>query len=221
MPVEEGQSPLSRSLIFNSSPDPSPIGRQELQVNPQESNPTDGMRGSALLNGTDLKALISEPAHHKQALNILAASELVTCIDAHPLEPNLFCLGSLDKFIRMYDISKQTIIDWYQSTDFITALTFSPDARLLVVGFSHGQCRVYTTGPILKYCCDLNCRNSNVKEINANKIINIKFFNNDEFIVASSDSRIRKFSCKNLRMADLKYKGHVSNGPILKADCDK
>ena len=171
--------------------------------------------------GNDLKLTMSDPAQSKNALKVLAAPDLVTCIDAHPLEPNLFCLGSLDKFIRVYDISKGTIVDWYQSTDFITAVTFSPDARLLVVGFSHGQCRVYSTTPTLKFRCELNCKNTNIKEINAEKVINIKFLNHDEFIVASSDSRVRLFNCHNLRASVLKYKGHNSEGPNLRADCDQ
>lgn len=170
---------------------------------------------------TDLKASQSDPITSKHARKVLAAPDLVTSIDAHPLESNLFCLGSLDKFIRVYDIEKETIVDWYQSTDFITAVTYSPDARLLVAGFSHGQCRVYTTAPTLKFRCELNCRNTNVKEINANKIINIRFLNLDEFLVASSDSRIRLYSCHNLKHFALKYKGHASNGPILKIDCDR
>lgn len=221
VPNDEIQSPLSNSIVINASPDSSPFDKSDIKLIPQQSNQTNGMRDSKAFNGTELKPVFSEPLNSKQALKILASSDLVTSIDAHPLEPLLFCLGSLDKFIRLYDISKETIVDWYQSTDFITALTFSPDARILVVGFSHGQCRVYTTNPILKYRCDLNCRNSNVKEINANKIINIKFLNHDEFIVASSDSRVRLFTCHNLRSSVLKYKGHLSEGPILKVDCDQ
>lgn len=147
-------------------------------------------------------------------------SDIITSLDAHPLKPHIFCLGSLDKYIRLYDVNSDNIKDWYQSTDFITAVAFSPDARLLVVGFSHGICRVYSTAPILKYRCFVICRNSNVKEMEASKVVNIKFIGNDEFIVASSDDRIRLFDCSDLRASKLKYKGHVSSGPILRADCD-
>ena len=222
---DENPSPLAKSLVINSLPGSRLFSALvDSQVQPQQSQPSAaGLKESGYFGGNELKLTYSEPlqAVPKNALKILAAPDLVTCIDAHPLEPNLFCLGSLDKFIRVYDIAKETIVDWYQSTDFITAATFSPDARLLVVGFSHGQCRVYTTSPNLKFRCDLNCRNTNVKELNANKVINIKFLNLDEFVVASSDSRIRLFSCHNLRSSVLKYKGHLSSGPILRADCDK
>lgn len=157
----------------------------------------------------------------KNAVSITTSLDIITSIDAHPLKPHVFCLGSLDKYIRLYDVQQDHIVDWYQSTDFITAVAFSPDARLLVVGFSHGLCRVYSMHPILRYRCDLNCRNSNVKEVKASKVINIKFVNEDEFIVASSDDRIRLFDCSDLRNSKLKYKGHLSSGPILRADCDR
>ena len=205
-PLEDG-IPLALSVMINTFQGPSPIADSK-------GNEVGGLN-------TDLKAVQSDQIRSKHAKKVLASPDLITSIDAHPLESNLFCLGSLDKFIRVYDIEKETIVDWYQSTDFITAVTYSPDARLLVAGFSHGQCRVYTTAPTLKFRCELNCRNTNVKEINANKVINIKFLNLDEFLVASSDSRIRLFTCHNLKHSALKYKGHASNGPILKTDCDR
>lgn len=155
-----------------------------------------------------------------QAVLMLESPDLVSCLDSHPLVPNLFAIGSLDKYIRIFDIKAEKIVDWYQSEDYITACSYSPDGRLLVVGFYHGLCRVYKAQPFLLYQCDVICRNSNVKEINANKVINIKFINKDEFLVSSSDSRIRLFHCANLDMLKLKYKGLMNARHMVRADCD-
>lgn len=176
--------------------------------------------GTSPVHGEEITG-IPDSLECRNAVSIIITPDIITSLDAHPLKPHIFCLGSLDKYIRLYNVNKDKIKDWYQSTDFITAVAFSPDARLLVVGFSHGLCRVYSTTPILRYRCSVNCRNSNVKEMQASKVINIKFTGNDEFIVASSDDRIRLFNCSDLRNSTLKYKGHVSSGPILKADCNQ
>lgn len=189
---------------FDSSP-------PHLQITPKKSSP----------ENNDTRQNLLYPETCKNAVSILTSSDIVTSIDAYPLKPHLFCLGSLDKYIRLFDLIGDKIVDWYQSTDFITAVAFSPDARLLVVGFSHGLCRVYSMNPNLRYRCAVNCRNSNIKEAKASKVINIKFIGNDEFIVASSDDRVRLFNCSDLRFSKLKYKGHVSSGPILRADCDQ
>jgi WD40 repeat protein len=164
----------------------------------------------------------SEPrkVYSDQALIMLESPDLVSCLDSHPLIPNLFAIGSLDKYIRIFDVKAEKIIDWYQSEDYITACSYSPDGRLLVVGFYHGLCRVYKAQPFLLYQCDVICRNSNVKEINANKVINVKFINKEEFLVSSSDSRIRLFHCANLDMLKLKYKGLLNARHMVRADCD-
>ena len=163
----------------------------------------------------------------KQAIKLLETPDIITCIESHPQEPNRFAMGSLDKYIRIYDVRRDNemeddrTVDWYQSEDYITALSYSPDGRILVVGFYHGLCRVYKATEYLLYQCDVICRNSNIKELNSNRVINIKFVNRDEFIVSSSDSRIRLFHCANLDLLKLKYKGHNNTKNLLRADCDE
>lgn len=153
-----------------------------------------------------------------QALKILEAPDLVTCLQCHPMRPSSFALGGLDKYIRILDVEEDCITDWFQSEDYITALEYSPDGGLLVVGFYRGVCRVYRVEPFLIYQCDVFCRNSNINELNPNRVINIKFLNQQEFIVSTTDSRIRLFHTLDLRKHRLKYKGHTNIQHMLRSD---
>lgn len=59
-------------------------------------------------------------------------------------------------------------------------------------------------------------RNSNISEKKAKKVINIEFMNEEEFLVNTNDSRIRRFRLSRHNgelmfqsaKIELKYKGH-------------
>jgi hypothetical protein len=155
------------------------------------------------------------------ALLMLESPAIITSIEAQPLATDIFALGSLDKYIRIYNAEEDMISDWYQSNDYITTLTYSPDGRLLLVGFSHGVCRLYKVKPFLVYQCDVKCRNQNIKDMDSKKVINALFVGKDEFLVATADGNIRGFHCSNVEKRNIKYKGHESNGNLLRMDCDE
>jgi WD40 repeat protein len=146
---------------------------------------------------------------------------ILTSVDAHPFNPDLFAFGSIDKYVRIYSAKADRIIDWYQSEDYITSVNYAPDGRQLLVGFSHGLCRLYSLDPHLIFRCEVVCHNSNIKELDARNVVNTLFLDNSSFIVNSSDSRIRMFRETVSYQLEMKYKGHSSSGQLLRADADK
>lgn len=149
------------------------------------------------------------------------SSGILTAVDAHPFNSDLFAFGSIDKYVRIYSVKDDRIIDWYQSEDYITSVNYAPDGRQLLVGFSHGLCRLYSLEPHLAFRCEVVCHNSNIRELDARNVVNTLFLDNESFIVNSSDSRIRLFSEAKSYVLEMKYKGHVSSGQLLRADSDK
>jgi WD40 repeat protein len=146
---------------------------------------------------------------------------ILTSVDAHPFNSDLFAFGSIDKYIRIYSAKADRIIDWYQSEDYITSVNYAPDGRQLLVGFSHGLCRLYSLEPYLIFRCEVVCHNSNIRELDARNVVNTLFLDNGSFIVNSSDSRIRLFRETVSYQLEMKYKGHSSSGQLMRADADK
>lgn len=149
------------------------------------------------------------------------SSAILTSVDAHPFNSDIFAFGSIDKYIRIYSAKADRIIDWYQSEDYITSVNYAPDGRQLLVGFSHGLCRLYSLEPFLAFRCEVVCHNSNIRELDARNVVNTLFLENGSFIVNSSDSRVRLFSETTSYHLEMKYKGHTSSGQLLRADSDK
>ena len=152
---------------------------------------------------------------------MLELPNVVTCLDPNPRDPLLYAMGSISKFVRVYNVKEDKIVDWYQSQDQVTALSYSPDGRLLVVGFAFGVCRVYTAGQYLEFQCEISCRNSNVKKSDSQRVVNIRFVGDNEFIVSTGDSNIRLFNCQDLSKHVMKFKGHQSSSGLLRADCNE
>ena len=54
-----------------------------------------------------------------------------------------FTSGCFDKMVRIWDINEAKVVDWVQTSDIITSLTFSPDKNSLLVGFFKGTIKIY------------------------------------------------------------------------------
>jgi len=115
--------------------------------------------------------------------------------------------------IRIWDINETKVVDFIQTNDLITALTFSPDKDYLLVGFYKGTVKIYKTNQgKLKFVTEIICKN-NFKwgKINkvGKKVTGITFTEDCEFLVMTNDSRMRLIDFKTFE-TKAKYKGHVS-----------
>lgn len=79
----------------------------------------------------------------KSAVKVFEHSDIVPCVAFHPLIDGFFATGCFDKRIRIWDINETKVVDWVHTNDIITALAFSPDKTLLLVGFFKGTIKMY------------------------------------------------------------------------------
>ena len=54
----------------------------------------------------------------------------VTCVQFNPVNDNLFISGSIDGKVRMWSISGSKVIDWAETKDIVTAVSYRPDAKV-------------------------------------------------------------------------------------------
>jgi len=93
---------------------------------------------------------------------------------------------------RIWSIQTANILDWQKSSDVITSLKFSPDAKKLLVGLYKGQCLVYSLDNFkLSYVSVVNCRNRYGEFSGGRKVTGIQFLNNSEALITTADSRLR------------------------------
>ncbi len=76
-------------------------------------------------------------------------SSIVTCVCFCPLKMNeeddedKFISGCLDKYIRIWSISKNKVIDYTNIKEYITSISYFPTGDMIIVGTHNGRCSVY------------------------------------------------------------------------------
>jgi WD40 repeat protein len=110
----------------------------------------------------------------------------------------VFVSGSLDKIIRIWNIHRKKVIDYINTQDYITAITYSPTGNNIFVGFHNGKCSNFEVNVMrnlrqnkLKYNSTFECKNKFGKYSKGTKITALEFINKNELMVTSGDSRIR------------------------------
>jgi len=149
----------------------------------------------------------------KCLMKIFEHSDIVSCLSFHPFVDEFFATGCFDKMIRIWDINETKVVDWVQTGDLITAMTFSPDKNHLLVGFYKGTVKIYRTDQgKLKFTMEIVCKNSfawgKLNKV-GKKVTGIIFTEDYEFLVMTNDSRMRLVDM-NTYETKMKYKGHTS-----------
>jgi WD40 repeat protein len=116
----------------------------------------------------------------------------------HRKNDEVFVSGCLDKIIRIWHIHRKKVIDYINTQDLITAITYSPTGNNIFVGFHNGKCSNFEINvikiliqPKLKYNSSFECKNKFGKYSKGTKITGLEFVNKNELLVTSGDSRIR------------------------------
>jgi WD40 repeat protein len=60
-----------------------------------------------------------------KVVQVIESSEIVSCMEFHPLYETALIGGSLDKILRAWDVVEGKVIDVHQNDDYITSLAFS------------------------------------------------------------------------------------------------
>lgn len=153
----------------------------------------------------------------------LKHDEIFISITFHTKNPHILLSASFDKILRIWDVHKKKMLNWQQTSDYITCIEFAPSGDFFVVGFFEGFFTVYTykekfnqiySGSIntLSYTINNNPEISPVKKKNSgifgiftkkrlvnNKIVKILFLNkmnDDEFFIMSYKGKLKLVSKK-------------------------
>jgi WD40 repeat protein len=54
----------------------------------------------------------------------------VTCIQSNPVDARYFVSGSIDGKVRVWDVSERRVVDWADTKDIITAVSYQPDGKV-------------------------------------------------------------------------------------------
>ncbi|KAK9055506.1 hypothetical protein SSX86_026589 [Deinandra increscens subsp. villosa] len=152
----------------------------------------------------------------KNCLRIFSHTDYVTCIQFNPADDDYFISGSLDSKVRIWNIPDPHVVDWIDLHEMVTAVGFSNDGKVSVVGSNKGICRFYnTTDCKLEFKDQVELKTK--KKPQPKKITGFQFStcNPSEVLVTSADSRVRILDGTKLVQ---KFKGYKNNNSQLLAD---
>ncbi|KAL3630718.1 hypothetical protein CASFOL_023702 [Castilleja foliolosa] len=68
---------------------------------------------------------------------------LKTCIQFNPVNDDYFISGSIDGKVRIWTISGCQVVDWVETRDIISAVSYRPDGQGGIIGSICGTCRFF------------------------------------------------------------------------------
>lgn len=150
-------------------------------------------------------------------------SDIVTSIAFHPTDDRFFLAGCLDSQLRLWSIPDKSAPFAAETTEFITAVGFSPDGKTAICGVLSGMCTFYETEG-LESQFQIHVRSSRGKNAKGSKITGIQTAAVDngpdkgdvKVLISSNDSRVRVYSL-NTRMLEAKFRGHVNQSSQIHA----
>ena len=119
-------------------------------------------------------------------------------------------INKLIKYIKVY----------FNIQEKITALSFFPTGEKIAIGTHNGKIIIYEVRTDnFFYKGSFNCRNRIGKNSLGKKITSIEFFNKNDAIISSCDSRIRLMSMNDEKLIH-KYKGHLNENSMIRSSID-
>ncbi|KAJ4838241.1 hypothetical protein Tsubulata_011308 [Turnera subulata] len=150
-----------------------------------------------------------------QSLHVFHHRNYVTCIQFNPINEQYFVSGSIDGKVRIWGVNEKRVVCWADVRDPITAVSYQPDGKGIVVGTVTGACRFYdVSGNDLQLMAELQIQSR--KKSYSNGITGIKFSedNSQRVLITSEDSKLRIFDGVDIVK---KYKGLPKSGSQMSA----
>ncbi|KAG8070938.1 hypothetical protein GUJ93_ZPchr0006g46341 [Zizania palustris] len=124
-------------------------------------------------------------------LAVFKHGDYVTCVQFNPVDERYFISGSIDGKVRVWSVSEKRVIDWDDTRDIITAISYRPDGKGFVVGSVTGTRFYDQSGKNIEMSKQMGLKRK--KKSAANKITNLQFCEEDpsRIIITSADSKIR------------------------------
>ncbi|KAK1420707.1 hypothetical protein QVD17_22523 [Tagetes erecta] len=172
-------------------------------------------RSRLLLSSSMDKTVRLWDVETKNCLKQFYHTDYVTCIQFNPADDDYFISGSLDSKVRIWNIPDRHVVDWIDLHEMVTAVGYSNDGKVSVVGSDKGICRFYNTAD-----CKLEFKEQvelkTKKKPLPRKITGFQFStcNPSEVLVTSADSRVRILNGTKVVQ---KFKGYKNNNSQLSA----
>ncbi|EGW32633.1 uncharacterized protein SPAPADRAFT_51169 [Spathaspora passalidarum NRRL Y-27907] len=236
---QEGVPPQSnkRDPVFHSAPvfHQSPV--RIFKGHTQNVLSLAWSKNNFLISGSMDKTVRLWHVDRPKCLQVFQHEDFVTSVKFHPLDDRFFLSGSLDNHVRLWSILEKSISYTKNLGEdvLITALEFTPDGNLCVVGGFNGSVFVMETKGLFVL------KRFEVKErslVNAfhsktgNKITGIKVFVNPFYIegqlpkvseidkwavlITTNDSKVRMISTTSKKLIT-RFKGLTNNSSSIQA----
>ncbi|PAN06370.1 hypothetical protein PAHAL_1G259400 [Panicum hallii] len=124
-------------------------------------------------------------------LAVFKHRDYVTCVQFNPVDERYFVSGSIDGKVRVWDVSEKRVVDWADTRDIISAVSYQPDAKGLIVGTVAGRCRFYDqSGENMEVEKELKVTK---KKSASSQITSLQFSRGDPagIVIASAGPKIR------------------------------
>lgn len=125
-------------------------------------------------------------------LGVFRHKDYVTCVQFNPTDERYFISGSIDGKVRIWDVLDKRVVNWADTRNVISAVSYQPDGKNFVVGMTGGVCRFYDqSGEDIQLDKELFMQGK--KKSAASRIKSLQLCTSDSprFLVTSTDSKIR------------------------------
>ena len=128
-------------------------------------------------------------------------------------------IDNIENSINLDKLKKYNIL-YFNIEDKITAISYFPSGDKIAIGTHNGKIIIYEIkGDKFYYKSSFNCKNRIGKNSLGKKITFIEFFNKNDAVISSCDSRIRLFSMDDGKLIH-KYKGHLNENSMIRSCID-
>ncbi|EAX95164.1 hypothetical protein TVAG_078530 [Trichomonas vaginalis G3] len=147
------------------------------------------------------------------------SNDKITDCCFHPTDPSVILFSTGNNMIHLLNCQTNIILQELSYITPPTAITFSPDGELIIVGCQNGFCYVYSY-PDLRYISQFVAGPRAKSEAPNEKVTSISFIGSNNFLVSTNDSRIRLVSADNFTIVR-KYIGHCCKNGNMKLSVSK
>lgn len=150
----------------------------------------------------------------QKSLSVFQHDDIVTSISFNPTDSSNFIAATFDNTVFSWSIRDNAVQKRITFASPPTATAFSPDGQHVAVGCLNGFVFIYEL-PDFDYVTQFVAGPRGKKKTTNEKVTSIEFVDNQKFLVATNDSRIRLYSIDNYSMVR-KFVGHDSKDTQLR-----
>jgi WD40 repeat protein len=147
----------------------------------------------------------------------------VSSVDFSPGSDTVFASGA-EATLRLWSVPDKRAVQWHSVRRSITALCFSRDGAMVIVGLDDGEIQFHTCDQHgIKFFTQIECRNRRGVQRRGKKVTGIETCRGrlrDMVLVSTNDSRVRLCSVDTF-LCVAKFKGATnSSSPVAAACCE-